>query len=80
MKQKFIKMPWYSELIYAGVTILVVPKIVLLQIGKYFPAYTMNLYDGAALPLYNVVVIIITLSRKTSKKHEFPQPIPPWSS
>lgn len=64
MKQKFIKMPWYSELIYAGViSILVVPEIALLPIGLYFPVYALNLYDGAALPLYNVVVIIITPSR-----------------
>lgn len=27
----------------------------------------MNLYDGAALPLYNVVVIIITPSKKRQK-------------
>ena len=61
-------MPWYSELIYAGViSILVVPEIVLLPIGLYFPVYTMNLYDGAALPLYNVVIIIITPSKKRQK-------------
>ena len=68
MKQKFIKMPWYSELIYAGViSIFVVPEIALLPIGLYFPVCTMNLYDGAALPLYYVVIIIITLSKKRQK-------------
>ena len=29
--------------------------------------YALNLYDGTALSLYNVVIIIITLSKKRQK-------------